>query len=184
MFCINKWCHPGWLNQYICINSQFLAACSGGCLLLPLQPLKFQRETNNNNKTPLFFPRLTFHLYLSITVAALIVLEENNSRITGLKPFQHKVIHLVVLQTTGAELSSSVIRSRSWNVLLLQFRFSSHSFSNPTLIQRSLLLFPSIVAYLRVWVQQCEIRKLQFKKGPGAVVSGRVHIARRSLLHW
>lgn len=129
-----------------------------------------------------FFSQVkTFHLYLSRAVAVLIVLGENKPRVG----FQPKVIHLVVLQTTGAELSPSVIRSPGWNVLLLQFRFSSHSSPSPTLIQRGLLLFPSIVAYLRVWVQQCEIRKLQFgKKGAWGCGFWCVHIARRSLLHW
>lgn len=54
MLCINKWCHTGWLNQYICINLQFLTACSRGYLLLPLYLWNFRYKQIIITKAPCF----------------------------------------------------------------------------------------------------------------------------------
>lgn len=80
---------PGWLNQYICINSQFLAACSRGCLLL-LPPLKSQRETNNNNKN-LVLPRLNFSSLSKHNSGCADCTGENKPQVG----FQPEVIHLL-----------------------------------------------------------------------------------------
>lgn len=124
-------------------------AVPGGVFQRMPSALKSHRETNNNNKknpTPyFFFPRLKlFHLYLSITAPVLIVLGGKTSHGLGSSP------RLSIWWDCKPQgQSSAPVSSDPWAGMFSRYNlgFSSHSFPNPTLTERSLLLFPSIVAF-------------------------------------
>lgn len=163
MFCTNKWCHPGWLNQYICINLQFLAACSRGCLLLwNLTEKQIITIKKKKTHTIFFFSQVkTFSSLSKHNSTRADCAGGKTSHGLGSSP------RLSIWWDCKPQgQSSAPVSSDPWAGMFSRYNlgFSSHSFPNPTLTERSLLLFPSIVAFLRVWVEQCEIRKLQFEE--------------------
>lgn len=123
-----------------------------------------------------------------ITVTALMMTEKNNTQIMWTKPFSARLLFSQDIQSGGTVNHRSRAQLQCHQIPTLECSCTTilvfqPFLSNPTLIQRTLIFFPSIVAYLCVWYSSERLGNFNLKKSLGAVVSGCVHIAQRSLLH-